>query len=71
MPFIMIAGSVWPLFYLGKDRVDIGCQAASLEGWLSGEEEVTAYYHGFTGEQIREYRVYLEAVKEIHEKLYG
>jgi carbonic anhydrase/acetyltransferase-like protein (isoleucine patch superfamily) len=66
MPFIMIAGSVWPLFYLGKDRVDIGCQSASLEEWLSEEGEVTAYFHGFTAEQIREYRVYLEAVQRIH-----
>jgi NDP-sugar pyrophosphorylase family protein len=70
-PFIMIAGSSWPLLYLGKDRVDIGCRRASLDEWLSGEGEVTAWYHGFTAEQIREYRIYMEAVKKIHEELYG
>jgi NDP-sugar pyrophosphorylase family protein len=69
-PCIMIAGSAWPLLYLGRDQVDIGCRRAALDEWLSGEGEADARARGFTAGQVREYRIYLEALKEIHEKLY-
>ena len=50
---IYITGSRFPVSYWGEDRVDIGCQSRSIEGWLTDYTGI-AEEHGFTAEEIPE-----------------
>jgi hypothetical protein len=64
---ICINGSRYKVSYWGEDRIDIGCQSRSIEGWLTGYTDI-AKEHNFTIEEIEEYRGYVELIKLVHAK---
>jgi acyl-[acyl carrier protein]--UDP-N-acetylglucosamine O-acyltransferase len=64
---ICINGSRFQVSYWGEDRIDIGCQSRSIEGWLTNYTDI-AKEHNFTIEEIEEYRGYVELIKSVHAK---
>jgi acyl-[acyl carrier protein]--UDP-N-acetylglucosamine O-acyltransferase len=65
---IYITGSRFPVSYWGEDRIDIGCQSNSIDGWLTNGIGIADEYM-FTTEQKVEYRGYIELIKSIHRPL--
>jgi NDP-sugar pyrophosphorylase family protein len=64
---IYIIGSRFPVSYWGEDRIDIGCQKRSIEGWLTDYAGIAAE-HNFTDAAIAEYRGYVEFIQSVHVK---
>ncbi|MDR3191610.1 MAG: hypothetical protein LBT87_00940 [Treponema sp.] len=64
---VYIIGSRFSVSYWGEDRVDIGCQSRSIEGWLTDYADIAGKNH-FTTEEIEEYRGYVEFIKTVHSR---
>ena len=56
---LFIQGSKYSVCMYSPDQIKIGCQIHSINQWLSHGEKI-ARLHGFTPEEIEEYRGYVE-----------
>ena len=56
---LFIQGSKYSVCMYSPDHIKIGCQIHSINHWLSHGEKI-ARLHGFTPEEIEEYRDYVE-----------
>jgi len=63
LPSLTITGSRDTLTTEG-DKVKIGCEARTLEHWLSHYNKIGSE-NGYTGKQVDEYGAYLKAIKSI------
>ena len=56
---LFIQGSKYSVCMYSPDQIKIGCQIHSINQWISHGEKI-ARLHGFTPEEIEEYRDYVE-----------
>jgi hypothetical protein len=56
---LFIQGSKYSICMYTNNKIKIGCQIHSINQWLSHGEKI-ARLHGFTPEEIEEYRDYVE-----------
>jgi UDP-3-O-[3-hydroxymyristoyl] glucosamine N-acyltransferase len=64
---IKIIGSKHPVYYWGEDRIDIGCQSRSIDGWTVGYKKLARQY-GYDAGDIAEYRRYVDLIRAYHLK---
>jgi hypothetical protein len=60
LPIINITGSMHSVFYM-DDKIKIGCEEHSIDYWLENYESI-GEDHEYTDEQIKEYKVYIDAI---------
>jgi hypothetical protein len=60
---LFIAGSKFELSNSEPGHIAIGCQCHPFEWWEGKEAMALAKSHGFTKEQIKEYRAYIKLFK--------
>jgi UDP-3-O-[3-hydroxymyristoyl] glucosamine N-acyltransferase len=64
---IKIIGSKHQVSYWGEDRIDIGCQSRSIDGWTVGYKLLARQY-GYDAGDIAEYRRYVDHIRAYHLK---
>jgi UDP-3-O-[3-hydroxymyristoyl] glucosamine N-acyltransferase len=65
-----IAGSMHKCWHSGPGRISIGCKNHTIEYWLRNYRKI-GEQHGYTDEQIEEYRCYIELIAEEDKRRFG
>jgi len=65
---LFFCGSNHSVYYWGEDKIQIGCQSFTISEWETNFK-IIGIKHNYSGEQIKEYEYYINAIRQFHNHL--